>query len=403
AGLSLGLVAALVIALLIWRHEVDDDAAPTPTPVSPSARQDLAADVLDDLGSAIETPDSEAASALMDGERSDIGRAMAENAGRLRVTDFDARYVDEDLAMSADLPEGQWAAAVDTTWQFAGYDAHPAHAEVTFTFALVGDEARLISVGGGDRRTPLWMTRRLEVRRTPEALVMATRGEDVPLASIVAKARTAVRVVRRVVPRWKQKLVVEVPSSGVDLDALLGAEAGEYANIAAVTATVDGSLAPSSPVHVFLNPDVFKTLKPQGAQVVMSHEVTHVATEAATGAMPLWLLEGFGDYVALRDVDLPVTTTAAQIIEQVQDSGPPKTLPGSAEFDTQTPHLGAAYEAAWLACRVLADAGPEASLVALYRRVADGADVDATLVDFYGFGERELVRRWQDELKALAR
>ena len=37
----------------------------------------------------------------------------------------------------------------------------------------------------------------------------------------------------------------------------------------------------------------------------MSHEATHVATDASTSAVPLWLLEGFADYVALRDVDLP--------------------------------------------------------------------------------------------------
>ena len=39
--------------------------------------------------------------------------------------------------------------------------------------------------------------------------------------------------------------------------------------------------------------------------------------------MPLWLLEGFADYVALRDVDLPIATTAGQIIEQVRRDGPP--------------------------------------------------------------------------------
>ena len=36
-----------------------------------------------------------------------------------------------------------------------------------------------------------------------------------------------------------------------------------------------------------------------------------------------WLVEGFADYVALRDVDLPVTTRAAQIIGQVRRDGVP--------------------------------------------------------------------------------
>ena len=39
------------------------------------------------------------------------------------------------------------------------------------------------------------------------------------------------------------------------------------------------------PVHVFVNPQVFGPLKPRGAQVVLTHEATHVATGAATSAV----------------------------------------------------------------------------------------------------------------------
>ena len=31
----------------------------------------------------------------------------------------------------------------------------------------------------------------------------------------------------------------------------------------------------------------------------MSHEATHVATDATFASMPTWLLEGFADFVAL--------------------------------------------------------------------------------------------------------
>ena len=55
-----------------------------------------------------------------------------------------------------------------------------------------------------------------------------------------------------------------------------------------------------------MNPPVFEPLGPQGAQIVMSHEAAHVATDAAASSMPTWLLEGFADYVALAHVDLPV-------------------------------------------------------------------------------------------------
>jgi hypothetical protein len=172
--------------------------------------------------------------------------------------------------------------------------------------------------------------------------------------------------------------------------------------VAAVTATADGSLAPDAPVHVFVNPEVFGGLLPQGAQVVMSHEAVHVATDAARSAMPLWLLEGFADYVALRDVDLPLSTTAGQIIKQVRRQGLPDALPGAAEFDTATTHLGAAYESAWLACGVLADAGGEPALVRFYDEVNGGRAVGPALRTTFGLSQRELTQRWRERLSDLA-
>jgi hypothetical protein len=118
--------------------------------------------------------------------------------------------------------------------------------------------------------------------------------------------------------------------------------------------------------------------------------------------MPLWLLEGFADYVALRGVDLPVSTTAGQIIDRVREDGPPESLPGSAEFDTTTTHLGATYESAWLACRLLADRGGQAALVRLYLRVRDGATIGSALQREFGLTEAELTQLWQELLTDLA-
>ncbi len=88
--------------------------------------------------------------------------------------------------------------------------------------------------------------------------------------------------------------------------------------IAAVTTSVDGSRSRAAPSHVFVNPRVFAPLRPRGAQVVITHEATHVATRAGTSPAPIWLVEGFADYVALSSQRLPVTTTAARIIALVR-------------------------------------------------------------------------------------
>ena len=178
---------------------------------------------------------------------------------------------------------------------------------------------------------------------------------------------------------------------------------GTYDQIAAVTTSADGSTAPDSPVHIFVNPDVFGTLRPTGAQVVMSHEATHVATDAWDARMPLWLLEGFADYVALRDVDLPVSRSAAQIIAEVRKDGPPRHLPGAGEFGTRTPNLGATYESAWLICRLLAERGGEPALVSFYRAVDAGQSVGAALEASFGLSTAELTEEWRSLLSGLAR
>jgi hypothetical protein len=273
--------------------------------------------------------------------------------------------------------------------------------EVRFGFRVTGDHVVVTSIGGGDRRSPLWMTTPLEVRRGPDTLVLVA-GDAREADTYAARARAAVPAVRAVLPDWKPRLVVEVPPTVAALHEALDSEPGEYAQIAAVTSTTDGSLAPDAPVHVFVNPEVFGGLKPRGAQVVMSHEAVHVATDAATSTMPLWLLEGFADYVALRDVQLPFSVTAGQIIRQVRRDGPPAHLPGPTEFDTATAYLGASYESAWLACRVLAEIGGQDSLVRFYRDVDDGTAVGAALQSEYGISERAFTDEWRDRLLELA-
>ena len=374
----------------------------TPTHRSaPGVQPSEAATALQHLEHAVDEGDPAAARALApsgdDHARTLLG-AVAANARALRVRDFTLRYVDEEGGVADD---GSWSAAVDATWRFAGFDREPAHVEMTVRFVTQGDHVALEGVGGGGRRSPLWMTTALQVRRTPSTLVMVA-GSAHEADAYARRATTAVPVVRRVLPQWHSGLVVEVPSSGHALDSTLDADPGEYANIAAVTSTVDGSGAAGAPVHVFVNPDVFDSLRPQGAQVVMSHEAVHVATGAATSSMPLWLLEGFADYVALRDVDLPITTTAGQIIKRVRRDGPPAHLPGAAEFGTTTTHLGATYESAWLACRLLARTGGEAALVHLYERVDHGTPLGVALKSSFGLGVGELTHRWRRGLSDLA-
>jgi hypothetical protein len=193
-----------------------------------------------------------------------------------------------------------------------------------------------------------------------------------------------------------------VPDSEEQLDQVLAAPDGRYDNIAAVTTSVDGSLVPGSPVHVFLNPKVFDGLGPRGAQVVVSHETTHVATDATFAELPTWLLEGFADYVALAHAGIPVSTAAAQILARIRKDGAPDHLPTADELDPSAPGLGATYEEAWLATRFIAEQYGETRLVTFYRHVSGGEPVEKAFARVLGTTEDAFVVRWRADLRDLA-
>ena len=322
---------------------------------------------------------------------------VVRNGQALRVTGFSLRYVDQAGAVA---PGGAFTAYVQAAWRFGGFDPRPEVMEVRVRFAQRDGHLTITAIGGGDRRSPLWLTGPLHVRRSPDTLVLV-QGSTAEADRMARLARTAVPQVRRVLPSWHGRLVVEVPATEQGLEAALHAERGQYAGIAAVTTSADGSRARRAATHVYVNPQAFLPLRADGAQVVLTHEATHVATSAVTSTAPIWLVEGFADYVALHSQDIPVRTSAARIIALVHSSGVPAHLPGEAELAAGAPHLEARYESAWLACRLIADTRGQAVLVAFYRAVDSGRPVGAALRADAGFGLSGLTERWRTLLAHL--
>ncbi len=201
-------------------------------------------------------------------------------------------------------------------------------------------------------------------------------------------------------PAWDGRVVVEMPSSAADLNETLGAEAGTYDGVAAVTATVDGSNRRRAPVHVFVNPEVEAAASGIGADLVMRHELVHVATRVPTSSVEPWLAEGFADYIALRDVAQPDTTSLGRAIAMARRDGVPARLPASTEFDVADSDLQAIYEQAWLACRIIAQRVGEEGLVEVYREASVGVPV-ALALRRVGLDRHELVEQWQRRLREL--
>ncbi|MDO9458450.1 hypothetical protein [Nocardioides sp.] len=393
------LVGVLTWVLVAPGDDEDEPyVAPVPTETPAGIDPAGAAEALQRLVSALTGGERTAATELAAPEDTTTAARLGDlvdTAVAARLTDVTLRYIDDDGGLAAD---GTWAAVVDATWAYAGFDPEPNATEVSVRFRGTDDGVAIAGIGGGTLRTPVWMTGPVQVDRSSDLLVVAASGTD--LAAYVRLARAAVPTVSSVVTSWRPRLVVEVPADGAALEAALGVEPGYYGQIAAVTGAA-GTVVPGAPVHVFVNPDVFSGLGRAGREVVLAHEATHVATDAPSSEGPTWLTEGFADYVALRETTLPLTRTAGQVAQQVRDDGLPQALPTAADFDTRGPHLGAVYESSWLISVTLADRGDAARLEDFYTAVSAGTPVDEALRRDFDWSEADLVRAWRARLAAL--
>ena len=405
------LVPAVLLALLIPLVAGCDREVEVPPPSaskdSSGERADQARKTLAQFEERVQSGDRDDVVELATPEARELLGWVDDNAAALRISDLSMRYVDEGAPLTAEEQaelgedaEGAWRATVELEYRYGGFDKTPARMETSVVFVPTPDGARIAGFGDADSRTPLWLADRLSVVRTDDALVAVAGGSAERYARLVPPA---VRQVRRVLPDWRGPLLVEVPRSGSQLDAALQAEPGQYDNIAAVTTTVDGSLGSGAPVRVFVNPTVFGKLKERGAQVVMSHEATHVATEATFTTMPTWLQEGFADFVALDDAGVPVGVAGRQILDRIRKEGVPRRLPTSQDLDPTANGLGATYEEAWLACRFMAQEYGVDGLVRFYRAVSAGASTQEAFRSELGTTQRMFVAQWRRDLARLAR
>ncbi|WP_156721897.1 hypothetical protein [Streptomyces apocyni] len=205
---------------------------------------------------------------------------------------------------------------------------------------------------------------------------------------------------------WPGRVVVLVPGSLDAMAGLLGADAAGYRGIAAVTTgDVDGSKkAPAD--RVIINPEAYDVLGDLGQQLVLTHETTHVATRAHTSAAtPLWLSEGFADWVAYRGSGRGPQRIAPELTRAVQRGDLPAALPTDEDFafTGDAGRLAQAYEGGWLASRMIAGRWGEEKLLAFYQAVGEhkrrAGAVEAALRDVLDTTPGEFTADWRAYLR----
>ncbi|MCX4909369.1 hypothetical protein [Streptomyces sp. NBC_00878] len=246
-----------------------------------------------------------------------------------------------------------------------------------------------------------------------QGAVLAVRGER-SLVLGVGQPRAALRgyaeLADRAVPAvreawgedWSRRVVVLVPKSLEGMAGLLGAPASGYRGIAAVTTGEAGGSVKAPADRIIVNPDAYGVLGAFGRQVVLTHETTHVATRASTSAAtPLWLSEGYADWVGYRGTGRTATQAAPELARAVAEGRVPAALPGDGDFGFggDAGSLARAYEGGWLACRLIAERWGEVRLGEFYRAVGErekrAGAVEAGMREVLGTSLEEFTGLWR--------
>lgn len=188
---------------------------------------------------------------------------------------------------------------------------------------------------------------------------------------------------------WRHKVVIVAVRDPRIIETYFPELSGSSTNVSALAAPNYDEVAGWSPTNskpydarpdaaprsrVIINPRYFDPDNAGNASL-LTHEITHVATQAQTGAgAPTWLVEGIANYTAYRElwpfpIKLPATLAAQVTKGSVY-------LPTYEFYDH---HVSANYLVGFLACAYVAHHCGEATLRRYYRRLAATPNVIQTL------------------------
>jgi hypothetical protein len=321
----------------------------------------------------------------------------------------DAQVTDAGAAAAATKRYGAPAVIVRVAlaYRLQGIDDRPSTHELWWTFVrrsghtvIAGDDD-LARSGGASWRGP-WDFGPLTAARAGGALALGHPGAANSLPGIARAAAAAIPAVTDVVGSdWAQKVAVFVPSTDAEFSALSGGVGST--DVSAVTVFDDPGAARLA--RIVVRPNVLRTLSGVGLQIVLRHELTHVATASTTTPItPRWLIEGFAEYVGNRNSGQPIGEAAAELAQDVRRGSLPSALPADSAFGATGAAVERTYEQSWLACVVLANRLGPHGLAQLYVAVGRATAPNDTafalvLQDRLGMTLPAFVTQWRDYLR----
>jgi hypothetical protein len=262
-------------------------------------------------------------------------------------------------------------------YQLAGLDAKPVQTDVAYTFVrrgtgwlLVEDNAidEVLSYAG--HRQP-WDYRPITVVRRGKVAVVVAQREAALGAKIATIAQQAVSGVQRHWPRpWNGSvMVVAMPEPQVlSIFWTVGAQGWTIA--AKDLPIYDGEpRGGSAPVgsRIVVNPELRTKLDKD----LLAHEMTHAAAVLLGEQAPMWMVEGYAEYVRCAVIEDDPGWTVDPYRKNVRKTlSSMKALPGPTEFATNGDR---SYGQSWWVIEYLVDRFGVQKVAALYADLAGHA------------------------------
>ncbi len=241
------------------------------------------------------------------------------------------------------------------------------------------------------------------------SLVLGPPGDDAALQRLASEIDAGIASVSAVWGTgWSQRVAAIVPANAATFTALTGAGERE-SSAAAVTDGIDSLSGRPYGQRLVINPGPFAALSALGRRIVLTHEITHLASAAVTADItPRWLVEGLAEYVANLHTGQPVSVAASELKAELAHGHVPTQLPADSAFSASGTVLAAQYEQAWLACRFIAAKAGQAGLLHFYRSVGTALAPRAQAVasafrSVLHESQAAFVRQWRAYLHTVLR
>jgi hypothetical protein len=420
AGLAGLLLVALVATVLAVRPRVQDAAAPPARAVGQRPATKVPADPRAELprllarrANAVLAGDRAAFLATVDRRQRSWYREQTTLFERMRTAPFSA-FAYRVLDQRADTrlrrryrAEQVEVARVQARYRFRGQDASPVLARYSYTFALTRSGWRIAGDGDDQFRgrddVEIWDGGPVRTVRSARTLIVHHPGQEALARRLLRVADQAYAQVGAAwTGRWERKAVILVPRDEREAERLVGAR--DLARVAAVASSSVESGAAERVLgnRIVVNTDNVGRYNDLNLQILITHEMTHVATRTLGDGVPLLLVEGFADWAALKPLGYPFRVTRPALA-RLGRAGFDGDLPSDREF--RGPQAAVAYDEGSAFCLWVAETAGPAKLRALYRQFAGSdpptsAQLDRGFRRVLGISRRTAEGRWAAWVRA---